>query len=56
MTPPHVSDDEDPLRVFGRGLVLVEALADRWGSERDVVGTTSGSSLELPDDARSAAS
>jgi len=30
----------DPLRVYGRGLQLVEALADRWGSERDAVGTT----------------
>ena len=33
-------DDEDPLRVHGRGLQLVEALSDRWGSERDAVGTT----------------
>lgn len=32
--------DEDPLRVHGRGLQLVDALAARWGSERDAVGTT----------------
>jgi anti-sigma regulatory factor (Ser/Thr protein kinase) len=32
--------DADPLRVYGRGLQLVEALAQRWGSQRDAVGTT----------------
>lgn len=32
--------DSDPLRVHGRGLQLVDALASRWGSERDEVGTT----------------
>lgn len=42
---------EDPLRVFGRGLVLVEALSDRWGAERDDVGTTSWFELEVADDA-----
>ncbi|QCW50055.2 ATP-binding protein [Nocardioides dongxiaopingii] len=31
---------EEPLRVHGRGLQLVDALAARWGSEVDVVGTT----------------
>ncbi|WP_148614219.1 ATP-binding protein [Nocardioides rubriscoriae] len=31
---------DDPLRVHGRGLQLVEALASRWGSELDAVGTT----------------
>ncbi|WP_134764826.1 ATP-binding protein [Nocardioides sp. 1609] len=31
---------DEPLRVHGRGLQLVEALAARWGSEVDVVGTT----------------
>jgi anti-sigma regulatory factor (Ser/Thr protein kinase) len=31
---------EDPLAVYGRGLMLVDALADRWGSERDADGTT----------------
>jgi anti-sigma regulatory factor (Ser/Thr protein kinase) len=34
-------DDEDPLRVFGRGLQLVDALADRWGSRHDGSGRTS---------------
>jgi anti-sigma regulatory factor (Ser/Thr protein kinase) len=32
--------DADPLRVYGRGLQLVDALAHRWGSQRDAVGTT----------------
>jgi len=36
--------------------VLVEALSDSWGSVNDVVGTTSWFVLDLPDDARSAAS
>jgi anti-sigma regulatory factor (Ser/Thr protein kinase) len=49
-------EDDDPMRVFGRGLVLVEALSDSWGAERDEVGTTSWFVLDLPDDARSAAS
>jgi anti-sigma regulatory factor (Ser/Thr protein kinase) len=40
-------DDLDPLRVHGRGLQLVEALADRWGSERDAIGTRVWFSLEL---------
>ena len=40
-------DDEDPLRVFGRGLQLVDALADRWGSEQDVDGTRSWFALEV---------
>jgi anti-sigma regulatory factor (Ser/Thr protein kinase) len=43
-------DDLDPLRVHGRGLHLVEALSDRWGSERDAVGTSVWFSLELDDD------
>lgn len=43
----HLSEDEDPLRVFGRGLVLVDALAARWGSEADATGTTSWFVLEL---------
>lgn len=54
VSQPQVSDDDDPLRVFGRGLVLVDALADSWGSEADVTGTTSWFVLGL-DDARSAA-
>jgi anti-sigma regulatory factor (Ser/Thr protein kinase) len=40
-------DDQDPLRVHGRGLQLVEALSDRWGSERDALGTSVWFSLEL---------
>ena len=39
--------DPDPLRVHGRGLKLVEALSDRWGSEHDVVGTSVWFSLAL---------
>lgn len=49
-------EDEDPMRVFGRGLVLVDALSDGWGSVRDAVGTTSWFMLDLPDGARSFAS
>ena len=55
-TAAEVVGDDDPMRVFGRGLVLVEALSDSWGSERDAVGTTSWFVLDLPDSARSAAS
>lgn len=40
-------DDEDPLRVCGRGLQLVDALADRWGSERDADGTRAWFDLVL---------
>jgi anti-sigma regulatory factor (Ser/Thr protein kinase) len=40
-------DDPDPLRVHGRGLLLVEALADRWGTERDAAGRTVWFSLDL---------
>ncbi|MEJ7833368.1 MAG: ATP-binding protein [Nocardioides sp.] len=39
--------DPDPLRVHGRGLMLVDAMVDRWGSERDVSGTTVWFVLEL---------
>ncbi len=39
--------DPDPLRVHGRGLQLVEALSDRWGSEHDAVGTSVWFALEL---------
>ena len=55
-TAAEVVGDDDPMRVFGRGLVLVEALSDSWGSERDAVGTTSWFVLDLPEGARSAAS
>ncbi|CAN5251106.1 hypothetical protein BH09ACT12_BH09ACT12_06900 [soil metagenome] len=34
------SPETDPLLVHGRGLRLVEALADEWGSESDDAGTT----------------
>lgn len=44
---PSPSEDLDPLRVYGRGLQLVDALSDRWGSERDVTGTTVWFALEL---------
>jgi anti-sigma regulatory factor (Ser/Thr protein kinase) len=39
--------DPDPLRVHGRGLQLVEALSDRWGSEHDALGTHVWFTLEL---------
>lgn len=42
-----VSEDDDPLRVCGRGLMLVDAMADRWGSEQDATGTTAWFALEL---------
>lgn len=38
---------EEPLRVHGRGLQLVEALANRWGSEHDTAGTTVWFALDL---------
>lgn len=42
-----VLDVDDPMRVFGRGLTLVDALADRWGSEQDASGTTAWFVFEL---------
>lgn len=41
------AEDLDPMRVHGRGLMLVDAMADRWGSERDATGTTVWFALEL---------
>lgn len=38
--PASAEPLEDPLRVHGRGLQLVDALATRWGSELGAVGTT----------------
>lgn len=38
---------EDSLRVHGRGLQVVAALATRWGSDPDTVGTTAWFVLEL---------
>ena len=40
----------EELAVFGRGLMLVEALADRWGSERDARGTTAWFAHDLAPD------
>ena len=39
-SPEPALTPEEHLEVFGRGLMLVAAIADRWGSERDAVGTT----------------
>jgi anti-sigma regulatory factor (Ser/Thr protein kinase) len=44
---PDQLDHEDPLRVHGRGLELVDALANRWGSQLDTVGTTVWFTLEV---------
>lgn len=44
---PGMHDDDDPFRVHGRGLQLVEALASRWGAELDAVGATVWFSLDL---------
>ena len=43
---PPPGRTEDPLQVHGRGLQLVAALVDRWGSELDEVGTTVWFDLE----------
>ena len=43
----RVDPDPDPMRVHGRGLQLVDALADRWGAEPDATGTTVWFVLEL---------
>jgi anti-sigma regulatory factor (Ser/Thr protein kinase) len=45
--PVELGEDEDPLQVAGRGLMLVDALADRWASEHDVTGTTAWFALDL---------
>jgi anti-sigma regulatory factor (Ser/Thr protein kinase) len=44
---PELVEDEDPLKVFGRGLQLVDALSDRWGTERDEAGTVSWFALRV---------
>lgn len=44
---PGLVEDEDPLKVFGRGLQLVDALSDQWGTERDDSGTTSWFALRV---------
>jgi anti-sigma regulatory factor (Ser/Thr protein kinase) len=46
---PGPGVDEDELIVAGRGLVLVDALTDRWGTERNDVGTTSWFAFDLDD-------
>jgi anti-sigma regulatory factor (Ser/Thr protein kinase) len=45
--PAAVEHADDPLRVHGRGLEMVDVLATRWGSELDTVGTTVWFVLEL---------
>ena len=47
--------DDDSMRVFGRGLTLIDAIADRWGSDRDVSGTIAWFVLELENGCRSPA-
>ncbi|CAI9416248.1 hypothetical protein HIDPHFAB_02726 [Nocardioides sp. T2.26MG-1] len=44
---PELVEDDDPLKVFGRGLQLVDALSDRWGTERDEAGTVSWFALRV---------
>jgi anti-sigma regulatory factor (Ser/Thr protein kinase) len=45
--PVELGEDEDPLQVAGRGLMLVDALADRWASQHDATGTTAWFALDL---------
>jgi anti-sigma regulatory factor (Ser/Thr protein kinase) len=47
---PSLVEDDDPLKVAGRGLQLVDVLSDRWGSEQDRDGTTSWFVLEVDPD------
>jgi hypothetical protein len=44
--------DDDPTKVFGRGLQLVDALAEEWGTERDEQGSTSWFTLAVRRDDR----
>ena len=44
----HPVQDPDQFRVFGRGLTLVDALADDWGSHRDHIGTSAWFVCRLP--------
>jgi len=46
-SPVEMGEDDDPLQVAGRGLMLVDALADRWASEHDATGTTAWFALDL---------
>lgn len=45
---PAPAADVDPLRAHGRGLQLVDALAHRWGAEREDSGTTVWVELDRP--------
>lgn len=47
---PTVPEDEDPLRISGRGLTLIDALADRWGTHHDEQGTIAWFVLSLEGD------
>lgn len=47
--------DDDTMRVFGRGLTLVDAIADRWGSDHDASGTIAWFVIELGNGSRSPA-
>ena len=53
--PVELGEDEDPLQVAGRGLMLVDALADRWASEHDATGTTAWFALNLAGSSASSA-
>lgn len=44
--------DDDPLRVHGRGLMLVSALAAEWGAQHDAHGTTAWFTLHLDGEVR----
>lgn len=48
--PPVVADAPaaDPLRVHGRGLLLVDALSSEWGAEQDATGATAWFVLDVP--------
>jgi anti-sigma regulatory factor (Ser/Thr protein kinase) len=50
----RLGEDDDPFKVFGRGLQLVDALADRWGSEQDSSGTTSWFAISVDEQSESA--
>jgi anti-sigma regulatory factor (Ser/Thr protein kinase) len=47
LTPRGPIGAADPMAVHGRGLQLVDALADRWGTQPDPAGTTSWFVLEV---------
>lgn len=41
-------DAADPLDIHGRGLVIVEAVADDWGARRVVGGKVTWAALDIP--------